>query len=80
MVEAVPISAHPYQSCNWHGEKEGWDNGFAELVLGEEGAYVPTKVGRVDRLLMKLDFGGWFDVGKKDAGDLGFGDDSDYEI
>jgi len=61
-------------------EKEGWDNGFAELVLGEEGAYVPTKVGRVDRLLMKLDFGGWFDVGKKDAGDLGFGDDSDYEI
>ena len=61
-------------------EKEGWDNGFAELVLGEEGAYLPTKVGRVDRLLMKLDFGGWFDVGKKDAGDLGFGDDSDYEI
>ena len=61
-------------------EKEGWDNGFAELVLGEEGAYVPTKVGRVDRLLMKLDFGGWFDVGKKDAVDLGFGDDSDYEI
>ncbi|TVY26582.1 hypothetical protein LHYA1_G004538 [Lachnellula hyalina] len=42
-------------------EKEGWDNGFAELVLGEEGAYVPAKVGRVDRLLMKLDFGGWFD-------------------
>jgi hypothetical protein len=44
-------------------EKEGWDNGFAELVLGEEGAYVPAKVGRVDRLLMKLDFGGWFDNG-----------------
>ncbi|KAH7417887.1 gamma-tubulin complex component protein [Cadophora sp. MPI-SDFR-AT-0126] len=61
-------------------EKEGWDNGFAELVLGEEGAYVPTKVGRVDRLLMKLDFGGWFDVGKRDAGDLGFDDDGDYEI
>jgi hypothetical protein len=45
-------------------EKEGWDNGFAELVLGEEGTYVPAKVGRVDRLLMKLDFGGWFDVKK----------------
>jgi hypothetical protein len=45
-------------------EKEGWDNGFAELVLGEEGAYVPAKVGRVDRLLMKLDFGGWFDSGR----------------
>ncbi|KAL5325675.1 hypothetical protein ACEPPN_006804 [Leptodophora sp. 'Broadleaf-Isolate-01'] len=61
-------------------EKEGWDSGFAELVLGEEGAYIPAKVGRVDRLLMKLDFGGWFDVGKKDVGDLGLGDDSDYEI
>ncbi|KAL2066128.1 hypothetical protein VTL71DRAFT_2199 [Oculimacula yallundae] len=61
-------------------DKEGWDNGYAELVLGEEGAYVPANVGRVDRLLMKLDFGGWFDVGKKDAGDLGLGDDSDYEI
>lgn len=61
-------------------EKDGWDSGFAELVLGEEGAYVPTKVGRVDRLLMKLDFGGWFDVGKKDAADLGLEDDSDYEI
>jgi hypothetical protein len=43
-------------------EKEGWDNEFAELVLGEEGAYVPAKVGLVDRLLMKLDFGGWLDV------------------
>ncbi|KAH7370336.1 gamma-tubulin complex component protein [Rhexocercosporidium sp. MPI-PUGE-AT-0058] len=61
-------------------EKEGWDSGFAELVLGEEGAYIPAKVGRVDRLLMKLDFGGWFDAGKKDAGDLRLGDDSDYEI
>lgn len=47
-------------------EKEGWDSGFEELVLGDEGAYVPTKVGRVDRLLMKLDFGGWFDVNKPD--------------
>ncbi|KAK0112715.1 hypothetical protein ONS95_014451 [Cadophora gregata] len=62
-------------------EKEGWDNGFAELVRGEEGAYVPTKVGRVDRLLMKLDFGGWFDGAKKDGVDLGLGgDDSDYDI
>lgn len=58
-------------------EKEGWDSGFAELVLGEEGAYVPAKVGRVDRLLMKLDFGGWFDVDKKDGDE--FGEDSDYE-
>ncbi|KUJ16532.1 uncharacterized protein LY89DRAFT_617796 [Mollisia scopiformis] len=59
-------------------EKEGWDNGFSELVLGEEGAYVPAKVGRVDRLLMKLDFGGWFDVTKGD-GDLVRDGDSDYD-
>ncbi|KAF4635665.1 hypothetical protein G7Y89_g2435 [Cudoniella acicularis] len=59
-------------------EKEGWDNGFAELVLGDEGAYVPAKVGRVDRLLMKLDFGGWFDHGKKrDVDDLGSDIDDD---
>jgi hypothetical protein len=51
-------------------EKEGWDSGFAELVLGEQGAYVPAKVGRVDRLLMKLDFGGWFDNGKRGGDDL----------
>ncbi|KAH8678780.1 gamma-tubulin complex component protein [Tricladium varicosporioides] len=57
--------------------KEGWSDGFEELVLGEEGAYVPAKVGRVDRLLMKLDFGGWFDGGKKAGGldDLRFDDD-----
>jgi hypothetical protein len=60
-------------------EKEGWDNGFAELVLVEEGAYVPAKVGRADRLLMKLDFGGWFDNGKREGGDLGGEDESDNE-
>ena len=60
-------------------EKEGWDNGFAELVLGEEGAYVPAKVGRVDRLLMKLDFGGWFDNGKRRVDDLDGLDESDDE-
>ncbi|KAI9051690.1 hypothetical protein LZ554_004732 [Drepanopeziza brunnea f. sp. 'monogermtubi'] len=62
-------------------EKEGWENGFAELVLGEEDAYIPAKVGRVDRLLMKLDFGGWFDAGKKDMGNLdGLGTDSDFDV
>lgn len=50
-------------------DKHGWDSGYEELVLGEEGAYVPAKVGRVDRLLMKLDFGGWFD--KKGDGEMG---------
>lgn len=49
-------------------DKEGLERGFGELVLGEEGAYVPRKVGRVDRLLMKLDFGGWFGDGRKRVG------------
>ncbi|TEY31133.1 hypothetical protein BOTCAL_0822g00030 [Botryotinia calthae] len=59
-------------------DKNGWDSGYEELVLGEEGAYVPAKVGRVDRLLMKLDFGGWFDKrGNEETGDVfdDFGDD-----
>ncbi|KAE9371254.1 Spc97/Spc98 family protein-like protein [Stipitochalara longipes BDJ] len=60
-------------------EKDGWDNGFAELVLGEEGAYIPAKVGRVDRLLMKLDFGGWFDNGNRGGVELDGLDESDYE-
>jgi len=56
-------------------EKDGWDSGFEELVLGDKGAYVATKVGRVDRLLMKLDFGGWFAEAKKDTGDEDLYDD-----
>ncbi|RDL31981.1 Spindle pole body component [Venustampulla echinocandica] len=58
-------------------EKEGWDSGFQELVLGEEGVFVPKKVGRVDRLLMKLDFGGWFDGGAKVGSEEGEDDDDD---
>jgi len=48
-------------------EKEGLDSGYEELILEDEGAYFVTKVGRVDRLLMKLDFGGWFEEVKKDS-------------
>ncbi|KAH6677929.1 Spc97/Spc98 family protein [Plectosphaerella plurivora] len=45
------------------------DTGFAEGVpagdgegaaMPEAGEYVPRRVGGVERLLMKLDFGGWF--------------------
>ena len=59
-------------------EKDGWGSGFGELVLGDEGAYVPSKVGRVDRLLMKLDFGGWFD--KPVRGEGGSEDEDEDEV
>lgn len=37
-------------------------------VRWESGEYVPRRVGGVDRLLMKLDFGGWFvDDGRDDG-------------
>jgi len=61
-------------------EKEGWDNGFAELVLGEEGVYMPAKVGRVDRLLMKLDFGRWFDVKERGNEEIEGLSDEDDEL
>lgn len=63
-------------------EKEGWDGGgFEGLGLGDEGAYVPRRVGRVDRLLMKLDFGGWFLDGRgKDEGRVeGLSEGEEYD-
>ena len=45
----------------------------AEIVdvdLSGEEIYIPTKVGRVDRLLMKLDFGGWLAPLETDEGDF----------
>jgi hypothetical protein len=57
--------------------KDGWDSGFEELVLGEEGVYVPPQVGRVDRLLMKLDFGGWFGDARREDDD-GLGIDNEF--
>ncbi|KAK4226761.1 senescence-associated protein-domain-containing protein [Podospora fimiseda] len=36
-------------------------------VRWERGEYVPRRVGGVDRLLMKLDFGGWFENGEDDG-------------
>jgi hypothetical protein len=59
-------------------EKEGWDSGFEELMLDDERAYVSSKVGRVDRLLMKLDFGGWFDAPMRDER-MGESEDEDDE-
>ncbi|KAK6852597.1 Gamma-tubulin complex component 4 [Apiospora arundinis] len=34
-----------------------------EFLNDEPGRYIPKRVGGVDRLLMKLDFGGWFNSG-----------------
>ncbi|KAH6634585.1 gamma-tubulin complex component protein [Chaetomium sp. MPI-SDFR-AT-0129] len=50
------------------GEVEG------EAVMREAGEYVPRRVGGVDRLLMKLDFGSWFGSGG-DEGVVGVDDD-----
>jgi hypothetical protein len=38
---------------------EGVEDGEV-LGMGEAGKYVPRRVGGIDRLLMKLDFGSWF--------------------
>ncbi|ROW05243.1 hypothetical protein VSDG_00433 [Cytospora chrysosperma] len=38
--------------------------------LREEGQYVPRRVGGVDRLLMKLDFGTWFDRGQGENAEM----------
>ncbi|RDW80580.1 spindle pole body component-1 [Coleophoma crateriformis] len=60
-------------------EKEGWIDGFQELVLEDEAAYVPAKIGRVDRLLMKLDFGSWFDSRREGDPDLLGDSEGDYD-
>ncbi|KAI1142246.1 Spc97/Spc98 family protein [Hypoxylon sp. FL0543] len=41
----------------------------------EETGYRPRRTGGIDRLLMKLDFGGWFNAGKAALGEDGLGDD-----
>ncbi|CAN8102958.1 unnamed protein product [Discula destructiva] len=50
------------------GDVDASQDGAAEIR--EEGQYVPRRVGGVDRLLMKLDFGSWFDSGKSGAEDI----------
>jgi len=54
------------------GGEEG-DVGGEEVKMREEGEYVPRRVGGVDRLLMKLDFGSWFDGARRDG--VGIEDD-----
>lgn len=50
--------------------------GVGDEADGEEGTrYTPRRTGGIDRLLMKLDFGGWFDAGKAVHGDEGVDDE-----
>ncbi|CAG8949148.1 hypothetical protein HYFRA_00004770 [Hymenoscyphus fraxineus] len=61
------------------GDKEGWASGYSEVELGETGGYRVREVGRVDRLLMKLDFGGWLRREReRDGGGFDGEEDSDY--
>ncbi|KAL2165093.1 hypothetical protein VTH06DRAFT_389 [Thermothelomyces fergusii] len=48
------------------GEEEEKEGGAGDLASRERGEYVPRRVGGVDRLLMKLDFGRWFGRGGED--------------
>lgn len=53
-----------------------YDNGLENTF--DEAAYRPQRRGRVDRLLMKLDFGGWFDNLK--PADENHDDDSNNDL
>lgn len=57
------LSVDPGFMAEIEGESElcGDDEGL--ICAGEEGMYAPKRIGGIDRLLMKLDFGGWFDQG-----------------
>jgi len=51
------------------GVVEGIYEDGAALGLRERGQYVPRRVGGLDRLLMKLDFGTWVDSGRRPDSD-----------
>ncbi|KAI1377535.1 Spc97/Spc98 family protein [Hypoxylon crocopeplum] len=60
------------------GDEAGLGAGLADDVDGgvlEDTGYTPRRTGGIDRLLMKLDFGGWFDAGKIARGEEGVDDD-----
>ncbi|KAI0387625.1 Spc97/Spc98 family protein [Hypomontagnella monticulosa] len=53
-------------------EETGAGFGDEGVADGEEGqGYRPRRTGGIDRLLMKLDFGGWFDAGRASRGEEG---------
>lgn len=55
-----------HEGLAWGDDNAGEDSEGGAGGLREEGQYVPRRVGGVDRLLMKLDFGSWFESGKSD--------------
>ncbi|CAJ2513737.1 Uu.00g018560.m01.CDS01 [Anthostomella pinea] len=56
------------------GDDDAEDFGDEDGDGEGEGRYVPRRVGGVDRLLMKLDFGGWLDSGRSNRGRDGGGE------
>jgi len=48
-----------------------------DVDVREAGVYVPRRIGGLDRLLMKLDFGTWFDLGRRNRGEDDDDDDDD---
>src|SRR5690606_4777027 len=58
------LESDPSFLATWEGEGVRGDDCDGELwdtLHGEaEAGYTPARVGGINRLLMKLDFGGWF--------------------
>lgn len=59
------LSVDPGFMAELEGESELYGDDEGLIVGGEEGMYAPKRIGGIDRLLMKLDFGGWFDQGEQ---------------
>lgn len=80
---AMPATAAAAASGDDLGAVEMQDDGGAadddedRGALVELGEYVPRRVGRVDRLLMKLDFGTWFESLGRQGGSA---DVEDYDM
>lgn len=61
-----------HEGLAW-GDDDAGEGANGSAGIRKEGQYVPRRVGGVDRLLMKLDFGSWFESGKPGAVDAGHG-------
>ncbi|KAH6890596.1 gamma-tubulin complex component protein [Thelonectria olida] len=53
------LEADPAFAAEWEGGNAATDDDNDDAVA-ERGGYVPARVGGINRLLMKLDFGTWF--------------------